>query len=454
MANPARPPQRPPLRVLVAALAGSVVEWYDLFVYGVLVFVLSELFFPSVLGIPKLVLGLLAFVAGAAVRPLGGAVFGRVGDLVGRRHAFVLSTIAMGLGSVAIGLLPTYAAVGLWAPVGLVAFRVLQGLALGGEYGGGLLYVAETTDDRRRGLWTSVLQLASTLGLLLATAVVLATLAGLGPAALEAWGWRLPFLGASVLLGIALAARWRLAETDLYRRLQEQRRTSRAPLREVLRLRPNLRKLVFALALVGAASVVWHTAQFYTQIFVQAELRPLADHGLSATLTAMGIALALAAPFYPVFGALSDRVGRLRLVLAGAVLGAVTAYPSFVLLARFAAPPTPFLPGLITVIWAQLVLGALCYAPLGAYLVELFPGRLRYTAVSLAHGVGTGDLGDSTVVIAPTLAVALANLYGGLLWVVGAPLVLTAVVLLFVTEEKGVSIWKEVEPPSAPSETP
>ncbi len=453
MAALPNPPGRPPSRVLVASLTGSVIEWYDLFVYGTLVFVLSSLFFPSVLGLPPLVLGLIAFVAGAAVRPLGGAVFGRIGDLLGRRPAFVLTTIAMGLGSVAIGLLPTYAEVGLFAPIALVALRVVQGLALGGEYGGGVVYVAENTDDRRRGLWTSVLQVASTLGLLLATAVVLGTLAWLGPAGLKAWGWRLPFLGASALLVVAFLARWRLAETELYQRLQRLGRTSRAPLREVLGSRENARRVVLALALVGGASVVWHNAQFYTQIFLQGLLHPLPDHGLGTTLSAMGIALALAVPFYPFFGWLSDRVGRLRLVLLGSVLGSIVAYPSFLALAHFATAPGPYLPGLVLVLWVQLVLGAMCYAPLGAYLVEQFPGRIRYTAVSLAHGVGTGDLGDSTVVIAPVLALALSNLYAGLLWPVVVPLVCSLVVVLFAPEQRGLSIWREVELPS-PEERP
>ncbi len=449
------PPVRPPGRVLAASLAGSVVEWYDLFVYGTLVFVLSGLFFPKVLGIPPLVLGLLAFVAGAAVRPLGGAVFGPIGDRLGRRPAFVLSTLVMGLGSVAIGLLPTYAEAGVVAPLGLLALRVVQGLALGGEYGGGVIYVAESSHDRRRGLWTGVLQAASSLGLLLATVVVLVTLAVLGPAGLKAWGWRLPFLGASALLVVAVLARWRLTDTDLFRRLQESKRTSRAPLGEVLGTRETRRKVVLALAVVGGASVVWHTAQFYTQIFVQAQLGPLSDHGLHATLLAMAVALALAAPFYPLFGALSDRVGRLRLVLLGSVLGGLFAYPAFALLARFAQPPDPNVVGLAAVLWAELVLGALCYAPLGAYLVELFSGRVRYTGVSLAHGVGTGVIGDATVVIAPTLAIALAVWYGGLLWSIAVPLACSLVVALFVPERRGVSIWKEVElPPSTPENAP
>jgi MFS family permease len=435
----ANPPERPSSRVLLASLIGSVIEWYDLFVYGTLVFVLSLVFFPKVLGIPPLILSLIAFVAGAAVRPLGGAVFGRFGDLLGRRSAFVLSTLTMGIGSVAIGVLPTYAQIGVAAPLALVALRVVQGLALGGEYGGGVIFIAENIRDRRRGLWTGVLQSASTLGLLLATAVVLLTLGLLGPANLKAWGWRLPFLGAIPLLGIALFVRWRLAETPLFRRLRELKRTSRMPITEALRNPGTRRRIGIAMAVVGGASIVWHTAQFYTQIFLQsARHLPLAP-----TLEAMFIALACAAPFYVVLGALSDRLGRLRLILLGTVGGAIATYPAFTLLAAFTSPLN--LPGLAAVLWGLLVLGALCYAPMGAYLVETFPARIRYTSVSLAHGVGTGDIGDATVIVAPVLALTLLSLYAGLLWSVAVPLVLAAIGVIALREERAVKLWAEVD---------
>jgi MFS family permease len=441
MHGPAAPPEHPSARVLLASLIGTVIEWYDLFVYGTLVFVLSTVFFPQVLGIPPLVLSLIAFVAGAAVRPLGGAVFGRFGDMIGRRFAFVLSTLTMGIGSVAIGLLPTYAAIGLAAPIALVSLRVLQGLALGGEYGGGVTFIAENIRDRRRGLWTGVLQSASTLGLLLATAAVLATLALLGPASLRAWGWRVPFLGAVPLLAVALFVRWRLVETPLFQRLRELKRTSRMPLRETLRSPDTQRRIAIGMAVVGGGSIVWHTGQFYTQIFLQSS-RHLP---LTPTLEAMAVALAFAAPFYFLFGALSDRVGRLRLILLGTIGGAVATYPAFVLLAVFSSPAN--LPGLAVVLWGLLTLGALCYAPMGAYLVESFPARVRYTSVSLVHGIGTGDIGDATLLVAPVLALTLLGLYAGLLWSVLVPLALASVGLFALREERAVELWAEVEAP-------
>jgi MFS family permease len=443
------PPDRPPRSVLAASMLGSVVEWYDLFVYGTLVYFLSRLFFPSVLGIPSLILSLLAFVAGAAVRPLGGAVFGRAGDLLGRRYAFVITTLTMGVGSVAIGLLPTYAQVGVAAPLSLFFLRVVQGLALGGEYGGGVIYVAENSSDRRRGLWTSLLQSASSLGLLLATAVVLGVLTLLGPAGFLQWGWRIPFLAASPLLGISLYARWRLRETLLFERLTAQKRTSPAPLSEALRDRQNARRIGMVILVVGGASVVWHTAQFYSQIFLQGVMKGLTYHGLLPTLEAMLVALLLAAPFYPIFGALSDRWGRLRVVLVGTVVGGLAAYPTFFLLARFAAPPAPNVAALVLLLWPLLVLGAMCYAPLGAYLVELFPGRLRYTSVSIAHGIGTGDIGDATVIGAPVIALLLAAPLAGTLWCTLVPLACAPIAYLLLRRAPTPGIWREVETPPA-----
>lgn len=443
------PPAHPPRRVLAASLVGSIVEWYDLFVYGSLVVVLSAVFFPRIGNIPPLLPALAAFVAGAAVRPLGGAIFGRLGDRVGRRFTFLLTIVVMGLGSVAVGLLPTYAEIGIWAPIGLVSLRIIQGLSLGGEYGGGVIYVAENAADARRGFWTSLLQASATLGLLLATGVVLFSRVWLGAAAFASWGWRLPFLGASVLIVVAVAIRWTLTETPLYERLQELRRTSRAPLRESLRSRANLRRVLYAMAVVGGASVVWHTAQFYTPVFLQSSLH--LDIATTATITL--VALALAAPFYLLFGALSDRYGRLRLILLGSVLGAISFYPSFLALTYFSAPPN--LPALTLLLFGQLVIAALCYAPLGAYLVELFPARIRYTSLSIAYGVGTGDIGDATVVIAPLLAFLLGSIYAGLIWSLVVPLVGVAIAVALFFEQPQESIWTEVEPaPPVPALVP
>ncbi len=430
--------ERPSKTILAAALIGSVVEWYDLFVYGSLVVVLSGVFFPSSGSVPPILPAIGAFVAGAAVRPLGGALFGRYGDLLGRKYAFVLTTLVMGLGSVFVGLLPTYAEAGVLAPLALVLLRILQGLALGGEYGGGVTYVAENTNDRNRGFWTSFTQSAATLGLLLASLVSLGVRIGLGPSAFQSWGWRIPFLGAALLLAVALFVRWRLSETPFYSTLREMNRTSEAPLKESTTNRENLRKLLLAAVLISGASVVWHTAQFYTSIFMQNTLK--IDFLTASTVVAAS--LALGAPAFLLFGWLSDRWGRLKIVLAGNVLGAFSFYPTYYAIAQYSQPPN--LPVLTGLLFVQILFSAMCYGPLGAFLVEYFPGRIRYTSVSIAHGVGTGDVGDGTLLIAPFLALSLGNIYGGLIWSTLAPLASTLIVILFLKETKETSIWSEI----------
>ena len=431
--------RNPSWGVLAAALVGSIIEWYDLFVYGSLVVVLSAVFFPSNGIVPPILPAIGAFVAGAAVRPLGGALFGRYGDLVGRKYAFVLTTSVMGLGSVFVGLLPTYAEAGVIAPFALVMLRVLQGLALGGEYGGGVTYIAENSDNGNRGYWTGFTQSAATLGLLLASVASLSARIGLGAQAFQSWGWRVPFLGASLLLGLALAMRWRLRETPLFSALKEAKKTSKAPLKESAASRENLKRILLALVVVSGAAVVWHTTQFYTSIFMQNTLK--IDFLTAGTITV--ISLALGAPFFVIFGWLSDRVGRLRVIFAGNLLGSLSFYPTYFLIKAFSRPPN--VPILTMLMFVQVLFSAMCYGPLGAFLVEYFPGRIRYTSVSIAHGIGTGDVGDGTLLIAPSLAIMTGDAFAGLIWSTLVPLVATGIAVLFLRETKGTSIWSEVE---------
>ncbi len=413
-------------------------EWYDLFVYGSLVVVLSVVFFPVQGSVPPILPAIGAFVAGAAVRPLGGAVFGRFGDLIGRKFAFILTTVVMGLGSVVVGLLPTYSQAGLWAPTALVVLRILQGLALGGEYGGGTIYVAENTADGSRGYWTSFIQSAATLGLLLSSSVVLVTRLFLGNDAFQSWGWRIPFLGASLLVVLAVTIRWRLTETPLFSALKEMGRTSLSPLSDSIARRENLKLILSALALVSGASVVWHTAQFYTSIFMQSTLK--IDFLTSSIVTVT--ALAIGAPFFVFFGWLSDRIGRLRVILTGTVLGAATFYPIYYAMSLYSRPANILV--LAGLLFLQVFFSAMCYGPLGAFLVEYFPANIRYTSVSISHGVGTGDIGDGTLVIAPLVALVVGNIYAGLIWSFAVPVLTSVIAALFIKETKKTSIWAEI----------
>ena len=416
--------------VALGSVIGSVIEWYDLFVYGSLVVVLSGAFFPASDPSVSVLAALGAFVAGAAVRPVGGAIFGRIGDRAGRKQAFVLTVVVMGAGAFLTGLLPTSAAAGILAPGLLVLLRVLEGLALGGEVGGATVYLAEHAPSGSRGAWTSLVQTSGTLGLLLSSGVVLATRVTLGPGAFGDWGWRVPFLLSSVLVAVAVWLRLRLAETPLFEELVARGETSKAPLKEVVSDKANLRALLVALLVVSGSAVVWHTAQFYSSVFMQTTLKlSFADSSLVTFA-----ALAAGAPLFVCFGWVSDRVGRKKVILTGNLL-AVLLLPIYLLMgSRGAAAPVPLL---VVLVFLQVTLSAMVYGPLGAYLVESFPTRIRYSSLAIAYGVGTGDIGDGTLLIAPALALATGNVYAGLAWCILVPQLSAAAGSALMKETRG-----------------
>lgn len=419
--------------VAAASVIGSVIEWYDLFVYGSLVVVLSGAFFPAQNPSVSVLYALAAFVSGAAVRPLGGAFFGRIGDRVGRKRAFLLTVVVMGVGASLTGLLPTYSTLGILAPALLVTLRLLQGLALGGEFGGATVYIAEHSPTSSRGAWTSLVQASGTLGLLLSSGVVLATRLSLGQAAFAEWGWRVPFLLSSVLVLVAVGLRLRLSETPLFSEILAKGKASRSPIRDSFASRANLRALAVALVIVSGSSVIWHTAQFYSSIFMQTSLKlSLADSGL-VTFSA----LALGAPFFIFFGWASDRIGRKKVILLGNLLGLLLIPIYFGMHASSSPPDLLALAGLA---FLQVFISSMVYGPLGAYLVESFPTRIRYTSLAVAYGIGTGDVGDGTLLIAPALALATGNILAGLLWSTAVPLVALATGLRFMKETKGTDL--------------
>jgi MFS family permease len=421
--------------VAAASVVGSIIEWYDLFVYGSLVVVLSGVFFPSSDPSVSVLYALGAFVAGAAVRPLGGAVFGRIGDKTGRKGAFLLTVIVMGVGAFLTGLLPSYSAIGIAAPMLLVTLRIIEGLALGGEFGGATVYLAEHAPSGSKGAWTSLVQASGTLGLLLSSGVVLVTRTAVGQAAFTSWGWRVPFLLSAVLVLIAVYLRLRLTETPLFTELAESRMTSRAPIREALSDRQNARKLALALVIISGSSVIWHTAQFYSSVFMQTTLKLSFSDASLATF----VALALGAPFFVAFGRLSDRLGRKKVILLGNLLS-VALFPVFLGLHYFSNPVNIF--GLAALAFVQVVISAMVYGPLGAYLVETFPTRVRYTSIAISYGVGTGDIGDGTLLIAPWLALVTGNVYAGFAWITVVPLAAALVGLIYMRETRQVDLAK------------
>jgi MFS family permease len=321
--------------VIGASSLGTVFEWYDFYLYGLLATVISAQFFSGVNEVTGFIFALAAFAAGFAVRPFGALVFGRLGDLVGRKHTFLITMSIMGGATFLVGLLPNYAKIGVTAPILLVALRLLQGLALGGEYGGAATYVAEHSPKEKRGLYTSWIQTTATLGLFAALLVVIGTRTAIGEDAFKAWGWRIPFLVSLLLLIVSLWIRMQLDESPVFTAMKRSGTTSKAPLAEAFGRWINLRVVLIALfgAVMGEA-VVWYSGQFYALFFLERMLR--VDGATTNILIA--IALVLATPGFLFFGWLSDRIGRKPIILAGCLLAVLTYFPLFHALTRYANP--------------------------------------------------------------------------------------------------------------------
>ena len=321
--------------VIGASSLGTVFEWYDFYLYGLLATIISAQFFSGVNETTGFIFALAAFAAGFAVRPFGALVFGRLGDLVGRKHTFLITMSLMGIATFAVGVLPSYATAGVAAPVMLLALRLLQGLALGGEYGGAATYVAEFSPPGKRGLFTSWIQTTATVGLFAALLVVIGTRTYIGEDAFKAWGWRIPFLVSILLLAISLWIRLKLAESPVFVKMKSLGTTSKAPLKEAFGQWGNLRVVLIALfgAVMGEA-VVWYSGQFYALFFLE---RNLSVDGATTNIL-IAIALVLATPGFIFFGWLSDKIGRKPIILAGCLLAVVTYFPLFHALTHYANP--------------------------------------------------------------------------------------------------------------------
>jgi MFS family permease len=321
--------------IIGASSLGTVFEWYDFYIYGLLATILTSQFFSGVNEITGFIFALATFAAGFAVRPFGALVFGRLGDLVGRKHTFLITMSIMGGATFLVGLLPSYASVGIWAPIALVLLRLLQGLALGGEYGGAATYVAEHAPAGKRGQYTSWIQTTATLGLFAALLVVIGTRTAMGEDVFKAWGWRIPFLVSLLLLVVSLWIRMKLDESPVFTSMKKMGTTSKAPLAEAFGRWSNLKIVLIALlgAVMGQA-VVWYTGQFYALFFLERILR--VDGATTNILIA--IALALATPAFIFFGWLSDRIGRKPIILTGCLLALLTYFPLFHALTRYANP--------------------------------------------------------------------------------------------------------------------
>jgi MFS family permease len=529
-------------KVIFASSLGTVFEWYDFYLYGSLAAIIAKHFFAGVNETTSFIFALLAFAAGFAVRPFGAIVFGRLGDMIGRKYTFLVTILIMGISTAIVGMLPTYASIGVAAPIILITLRLLQGLALGGEYGGAATYVAEHAPKGKRGLFTSFIQTTATLGLFLSLLVILTCRTVLGKDEFEAWGWRIPFLISVLLLIVSVYIRLQLNESPVFKKMKEEGKSSKAPLTESFARWDNLKIVIFSLfGGTAGQAVVWYTGQFYALFFL---LQTLKIDAMTANLLIAG-SLAIGTPFFIVFGALSDKIGRKPIIMIGCVLAALTYFPIFKALTQYgnpdifaaqAASPVVVVadekacsfqfdpvgkakftsscdiakgalakkyipysnesaaPGTV----AQIKIGAtvinsyegtglskddakaqkeafdkelgaalktagypdkadpektnipmvlvlltilvlyvtMVYGPIAAWLVELFPARIRYTSMSLPYHIGNGWFGGFLPTVAFAMVAATGDIYYGL-WYPIVIAVMTAVIgTLFMPETK------------------
>ncbi|MBW4046441.1 MAG: MHS family MFS transporter [Proteobacteria bacterium] len=322
-------------KVIFASSLGTVFEWYDFYLYGSLAAIIAKKFFAGLDPGSAFIFALLAFAAGFIVRPFGALLFGRLGDMIGRKYTFLVTILIMGMSTFIVGLLPSYAAIGVAAPIILIALRLLQGLALGGEYGGAATYVAEHAPRRKRGAYTSWIQTTATLGLFMSLLIILGVRTGLGEETFNEWGWRVPFLASILLLGISVWIRLKLNESPAFIRMKQEGKTSKAPLTEAFGKWANLKYVILALlGLVAGQAVVWYGGQFYALFFLTQTLKV---DGVTANVF-IGLALLIGTPFFLVFGSLSDRIGRKPVILAGCLIAALTYMPLFQALTKAANP--------------------------------------------------------------------------------------------------------------------
>jgi MFS family permease len=433
--------------IIGASTAGTLIEWYDFYIFGSLATIIAAQFFPTGNDTVALLSTLATFATGFIVRPFGAIVFGRIGDLVGRKYAFLMTLLLMGGSTALIGVLPSYEAVGIWAPVMLLILRLVQGLALGGEYGGAAIYVAEHSPDKSRGFYTSFIQTTATLGLLVSISVIVSTRVYLGDQAFKEWGWRIPFLLSLILVVVSYVLRSKMQESPLFQKLKASGNSSKQPLRDTFLSRPNRRLIL--LALFGATAgqgVIWYTGQFYALYFLQTVLK--VDFLTSNYI--VGIALVAATPFFIFFGWLSDRVGRKPIMMSGLFLGILCYYPIYKGMAtasgfdQLVAGGTEVNPnvGLLTLLVSlQVFFVTMVYGPIAAFLVELFPTKIRYTSLSVPYHLGNGIFGGLVPLIATSLVASTGNIYAGLIYPISIASITLVVGGLFLHETKDNKIW-------------
>jgi MFS family permease len=473
-------------QVITASAVGTMIEWYDFYIFGSLAVTISPLFYPEGNDTLALIAYLSTFAVGFVVRPFGALFFGRIGDLVGRKYAFLVTLLVMGGATAAIGFLPTYATIGIVAPIMLLLIRVLQGLALGGEYGGAAVYVAEHVPDERRGFYTSFIQITATLGLFVSLLVSIVVQNSMTRETFNAWGWRIPFIISIFLVGVSLYIRLRMKESPIFSQIKSAGMTSSRPLVEAFTKWDNLKRVLISLfGATAGQGVVWYTGQFYALFYLQTVLKV---NGRSAQYI-VAIALLLAVPLFVFMGALSDRIGRKWIMMLGCLLAAISYLPIYHAMQSAAGsnvvtttslenritgaktltpqtlvngvlePAKEVLPytdigtllrsstawKLILLVFIQVFFVTMVYGPIAAYLVEAFPAKIRYTSLSLPYHIGNGVFGGLLPVIGLTVVANTGNIYAGLYYPIVVASLTFIVGSLLLRETKHTLIWDEVK---------
>jgi len=436
--------QRDFRRVIVAASVGNVIEWYDFYIFGSLAAVLSVKFFEQSHPVAALLSTIALFTAGFLIRPLGAFLFGWMGDRVGRKYTFLVTLSGMGLGTGAIGLIPTYESIGLAAAFLLFGLRMIQGLCLGGEYGGAITYVAEHVPDDSRGYYTGWLQTSPTLGIVVSLAVIIATRTYFGNQAFDEWAWRVPFLVSFLLVAIAIYIRLQLQETPIFQAIKAMGQMTRNPWKEAF-VSSNIKYILIATVVLIGQGVVWYSGQFWALYFLQQVSK--VDALTSAYI--VGAALLIATPSLIFFGWLSDQIGRKPVILGGMLLAAITYYPLYLWLGTVTQPGNINYPIAIFIIFILVCYVGMVYGPVGAFLAEFFPGRIRYTSVSVPYHIGNGWGGGLVPFITSAAFAATGSIGYALIYPIAVPAVCFVLALFLMPETRKISIWEPIEPRTA-----